>query len=42
MIIPIPEGLDFSLAAALPNAVMGSAMALKVQSRNTARKYCTD
>ncbi|WP_288447565.1 zinc-binding alcohol dehydrogenase family protein [uncultured Chryseobacterium sp.] len=39
MIIPIPEGLDFSLAAALPNAVMGSAMALKfkagIQKGNT-------
>ncbi len=39
MIIPIPEELDFSLAAALPNAVMGSAMALKfkagLQSGNT-------
>ncbi|WP_126652892.1 quinone oxidoreductase family protein [Chryseobacterium aureum] len=32
MIIPIPEGLDFSLAAALPNAVMGSAMALKFRA----------
>ncbi|WP_288438280.1 zinc-binding alcohol dehydrogenase family protein [uncultured Chryseobacterium sp.] len=32
MIIPIPEGLDFSLAAALPNAVMGSAMALKFKA----------
>jgi len=32
MIIPIPEELDFSLAAALPNAVMGSAMALKVKA----------
>lgn len=39
MIIPIPEELDFSLAAALPNAVMGSAMALKfkagIQTGNT-------
>ncbi len=39
MIIPIPEELDFSLAAALPNAVMGSAMALKfkagIQKGNT-------
>ena len=39
MIIPIPEELDFSLAAALPNAVMGSAMALKfktgIQQGNT-------
>ncbi|SEH35722.1 quinone oxidoreductase family protein [Chryseobacterium culicis] len=39
MIIPIPEGLDFSLAAGLPNAVMGSAMALKfkagIQKGNT-------
>lgn len=32
MIIPIPEKLDFSLAAALPNAVMGSAMALKFKA----------
>ncbi|MGX5684614.1 quinone oxidoreductase family protein [Chryseobacterium cucumeris] len=32
MIIPIPEELDFSLAAALPNAVMGSAMALKFKT----------
>ncbi|MGE8534739.1 zinc-binding alcohol dehydrogenase family protein [Chryseobacterium sp. D764] len=32
MIIPIPEELDFSLAAALPNAVMGSAMALKFKA----------
>lgn len=29
MIVSIPEELDFSIAAALPNAVMGSAMALK-------------
>lgn len=39
MIISIPEDLDFSLAAALPNAVMGSAMALKfkagIQKGNT-------
>ncbi|WP_114819581.1 zinc-binding alcohol dehydrogenase family protein [Chryseobacterium sp. KLBC 52] len=39
MIIPIPDELDFSLAAALPNAVMGSAMALKfkvgIQQGNT-------
>ncbi|MEJ5050826.1 zinc-binding alcohol dehydrogenase family protein [Chryseobacterium culicis] len=39
MIIPIPEELDFSVAAALPNAVMGSAMALKfkagIQKGNT-------
>ncbi|GEJ45066.1 zinc-binding alcohol dehydrogenase family protein [Chryseobacterium sp. ON_d1] len=32
MIIPIPEELDFSIAAALPNAVMGSAMALKFKA----------
>lgn len=32
MIIPIPDKLDFSLAAALPNAVMGSAMALKFKA----------
>ncbi len=32
MIIPIPEELDFSLAAALPNAVMGSAMALNFKA----------
>ncbi|WP_343685787.1 zinc-binding alcohol dehydrogenase family protein [Chryseobacterium gleum] len=32
MIIPIPEKLDFSIAAALPNAVMGSAMALKFKA----------
>jgi len=32
MIIPIPEGLDFSIAATLPNAVMGSAMALKFKA----------
>ncbi|QBA23224.1 zinc-binding alcohol dehydrogenase family protein [Chryseobacterium indologenes] len=32
MIILIPEELDFSLAAALPNAVMGSAMALKFKA----------
>ncbi|MFP8895576.1 MULTISPECIES: zinc-binding alcohol dehydrogenase family protein [Chryseobacterium] len=32
MIIPIPEKLDFSLAAALPNAIMGSAMALKFKA----------
>jgi NADPH:quinone reductase-like Zn-dependent oxidoreductase len=30
--VPIPEGLDFSVAAALPNAVMGSAMALKFKA----------
>lgn len=32
MMVPIPEGLDFSIAAALPNAVMGSAMALKFKA----------
>lgn len=32
MIVPIPEELDFSIAAALPNAVMGSAMALKFKA----------
>ncbi|AZA81328.1 alcohol dehydrogenase [Chryseobacterium lactis] len=32
MIVPIPEELDFSTAAALPNAVMGSAMALKFKA----------
>ncbi|MBP2617241.1 zinc-binding alcohol dehydrogenase family protein [Chryseobacterium jejuense] len=32
MIVPVPEGLDFSIAAALPNAVMGSAMALKFKA----------
>lgn len=32
MMVPIPEGLDFSVAAALPNAVMGSAMALKFKA----------
>lgn len=26
--VPVPEGLDLSMAAAIPNAVMGSAMAL--------------
>ncbi|AZA78554.1 zinc-binding alcohol dehydrogenase family protein [Chryseobacterium sp. G0186] len=39
MMAPIPEELDFSIAAALPNAVMGSAMALKfkggIQPGNT-------
>lgn len=33
MIVPIPENLDFSLAAALPNAVMGSAMGLKFKTK---------
>ena len=32
MIVPIPEELDFSIAAALPNAVMGSAMALRFKA----------
>ncbi|SIS91462.1 NADPH:quinone reductase [Chryseobacterium ureilyticum] len=32
-IVRIPEQLDFSTAAALPNAVMGSAMALKFKAR---------
>ncbi|SMO56149.1 NADPH:quinone reductase [Chryseobacterium rhizoplanae] len=32
MIVSIPEELDFSIAAALPNAVMGSAMALKFKA----------
>ncbi|NIF05865.1 zinc-binding alcohol dehydrogenase family protein [Chryseobacterium sp. Tr-659] len=32
MIVKIPENLDFSIAAALPNAVMGSAMALKFKA----------
>ncbi|MCA6067195.1 zinc-binding alcohol dehydrogenase family protein [Chryseobacterium sp. RG1] len=32
MIVPIPEELDFSIAAALPNAVMGSAMGLKFKT----------
>lgn len=32
MMVAIPEGLDFSIAAALPNAVMGSAMALKFKA----------
>ncbi|BAP29633.1 alcohol dehydrogenase [Chryseobacterium sp. StRB126] len=32
MIVPVPEGLDLSIAAALPNAVMGSAMALKFKA----------
>ncbi len=32
MIVPIPEELDFSIAAALPNAVMGSAMGLKCKA----------
>lgn len=33
MIVPIPEGLDFSAASALPNAVMGSAMGLKFKTQ---------
>ena len=32
-IVPIPDGLDFSVAAALPNAVMGSAMGLKFKTK---------
>ncbi|SDI69022.1 quinone oxidoreductase family protein [Chryseobacterium jejuense] len=32
MMVSIPEELDFSIAAALPNAVMGSAMALKFKA----------
>lgn len=32
MIVPVPDALDFSIAAALPNAVMGSAMALKFKA----------
>ncbi|WP_300691798.1 zinc-binding alcohol dehydrogenase family protein [Chryseobacterium sp.] len=32
MMVEIPQGLDFSIAAALPNAVMGSAMALKFRA----------
>lgn len=32
MMVAIPEELDFSIAAALPNAVMGSAMALKFKA----------
>lgn len=32
-IVPIPDGLDFSRAAALPNAVMGSAMGLKFKTK---------
>ncbi|OCA78966.1 alcohol dehydrogenase [Chryseobacterium contaminans] len=32
MMVPIPEDLDFSVAAALPNAVMGSALALKFKA----------
>lgn len=32
MMVKVPEGLDFSIAAALPNAVMGSAMALKFKA----------
>lgn len=32
MIVPIPDELDFSIAAALPNAVMGSAMGLKFKT----------
>ncbi|MDH6251571.1 NADPH:quinone reductase-like Zn-dependent oxidoreductase [Chryseobacterium sp. H1D6B] len=32
-IVPIPEGLDFPTAAALPNAVMGSAMGLRFKTK---------
>lgn len=32
MMVPVPDTLDFSTAAALPNAVMGSAMALKFKA----------
>lgn len=32
MMVRIPEQLDFSIAAALPNAIMGSAMALKFKA----------
>ncbi|MEY8758188.1 quinone oxidoreductase family protein [Chryseobacterium tongliaoense] len=32
MIVPIPDELDFSIAAALPNAIMGSAMGLKFKN----------
>lgn len=32
MMVAVPEALDFSIAAALPNAVMGSAMALKFKA----------
>lgn len=32
MMVSVPEALDFSIAAALPNAVMGSAMALKFKA----------
>ncbi|MCQ9634412.1 zinc-binding alcohol dehydrogenase family protein [Chryseobacterium sp. WG23] len=32
LVVPIPENLDFSVAAALPNAVMGSAMGLKCKA----------
>ncbi|AZB18938.1 zinc-binding alcohol dehydrogenase family protein [Chryseobacterium indologenes] len=31
-VVPVPENLDFSVAAALPNAVMGSAMGLKFKA----------
>ncbi|MCT2563572.1 quinone oxidoreductase family protein [Chryseobacterium herbae] len=31
-VIPVPEELDFTIAAALPNAVMGSAMGLKFKA----------
>ncbi|MET3034547.1 zinc-binding alcohol dehydrogenase family protein [Chryseobacterium sp. NRRL B-14859] len=32
MMVTVPESLDFSIAAALPNAVMGSAMGLKFKA----------
>lgn len=32
MMVSVPEALDFSIAAALPNAVMGSAMALRFKA----------
>ncbi|WP_284460028.1 zinc-binding alcohol dehydrogenase family protein [Chryseobacterium sp.] len=32
LMVPIPENLDFSVAAALPNAVMGSAMGLQCKA----------
>jgi len=33
MLVAIPEGLDDTIAAALPNAVMGSAMALRFRAK---------
>lgn len=32
MIVPVPDKLDFSIAAALPNAIMGSAMGLRFKT----------